>query len=96
MSKDELENKIKEFIEFAEKFSEHPLSKAIIAKATEMKMKTPDPTDFKTILGHGVDAHYGNKHILIGRKMMETEISEEANQLMSQVENEGKQSFQSR
>jgi heavy metal translocating P-type ATPase len=74
----------------AEKFSEHPLSKAIIAKAAEMSMKIPDPTDFKTIPGHGVDAHYGNKHILIGRKMMETEISEEANQLMNRVESEGK------
>ena len=74
----------------AEKFSEHPLSKAIIAKATEMKMKIPDPTDFKTIPGHGVDAHYGNKHILIGTKMIETELSEEANQLMSMVESEGK------
>jgi len=74
----------------AEKFSEHPLSKAIIAKATEMSMKIPDPTDFKTIPGHGVDAHYGNKHILIGTKMTETEISEEANQLTSMVESEGK------
>ncbi|MCL5950084.1 MAG: cation-translocating P-type ATPase, partial [Candidatus Bathyarchaeota archaeon] len=74
----------------AEKFSEHPLSKAIIAKATEMSLKIPDPTDFKTIPGQGVDAHFGNKHILIGRKMIETELSEEANQLMSRVENEGK------
>ena len=74
----------------AEKFSEHPLSKAIIAKANEIGMKIPDPTDFKTIPGHGVDAHYGNKHILIGRKMMETEISEEVNHFMSMIENEGK------
>jgi heavy metal translocating P-type ATPase len=74
----------------AEKFSEHPLSKAIIAKASEMGMKIPDPTDFKTIPGHGVEAHFGGKHILIGRKMMETAISEEANQLMSRVESEGK------
>jgi heavy metal translocating P-type ATPase len=74
----------------AEKFSEHPLSKAILAKANEMNMKIPDPKDFKTIPGHGVDAHYGNKHILVGRKMMETEISEEANHLMGMIENEGK------
>jgi heavy metal translocating P-type ATPase len=74
----------------AEKFSEHPLSTAIIAKATEISMKIPDPTDFKTIPGHGVDAHYGNKHILIGRKMMDTEGSEEAYRLMSEVESEGK------
>ncbi len=74
----------------AEKFSEHPLSKAIITKATEMNMKVPDPTDFKTIPGHGVEAYYGNKHILVGRKIMETEISEDANQLINMVENEGK------
>jgi heavy metal translocating P-type ATPase len=74
----------------AEKFSEHPLSKAIIAKATEMSMKIPDPTDFKTIPGYGVDAHFGNNHILIGRKMMDAEISEEANQLKTHVESEGK------
>lgn len=74
----------------AEKFSEHPLSKAITSKATEMGMKIPDPTDFKTIPGQGVDAHYGNKHILIGKKMMETTLSEDANQLMSRVESEGK------
>jgi heavy metal translocating P-type ATPase len=74
----------------AEKFSEHPLSKAIIAKATEMNLKIPDPTDFKTIPGQGVDAHFGNKHILIGRKMTEAMISVEANQLMSKVESEGK------
>jgi heavy metal translocating P-type ATPase len=74
----------------AEKFSEHPLSKAITAKATEMSLKIPDPTDFKTIPGQGVDAHYGNKHIMIGRKMIETIISEEANQSMSRFEREGK------
>jgi P-type E1-E2 ATPase len=55
-----------------------------------MSMKIPDPTDFKTVPGQGVDAHYGNKHILIGTKMMETEISEEANKLISMVESEGK------
>jgi heavy metal translocating P-type ATPase len=74
----------------AEKFSEHPLSKAVIAKATDMKMKIPDPTDFKTIPGHGVEAYYGKQHILIGRKMIETAISPEANELMSSVESEGK------
>jgi heavy metal translocating P-type ATPase len=74
----------------AEKFSEHPLSKAINAKAAEMNLKVPDPADFKTTPGHGVEAHYGNKHILIGRKMIETQLSQEVNQLISKVESEGK------
>ncbi len=87
---DYFEADVIKYAAIAEKFSEHPLSKAIIAKAAEMDMEIPDPTDFKTIPGHGVDAHYGNKHILIGTKMMESEISEEANQLMNRVESEGK------
>jgi len=74
----------------AEKFSEHPLSKAVIAKATEMGLKIPDPTDFKTVPGLGVEAHYQGRHILIGRKMMDTAISEEASRLMNSVEDEGK------
>jgi P-type Cu+ transporter len=62
----------------AEKFSEHPLSKAVMAKASEMGIAVPDPKDFKTIPGHGVHAHYEGKHILIGRKMIDYEIPEEA------------------
>jgi heavy metal translocating P-type ATPase len=84
------ENDTIKYAAIAEKFSEHPLSKAIIAKATEMRMKIPDPTDFKTVPGQGVDAHYGNKHILIGRKMMETEFSEGANKFINKIESEGK------
>ena len=89
-SSDYSEKDVIKYAAIAEKFSEHPLSKAIIAKASEMSMKIPDPTDFKTIPGHGVDAHYGNKHILIGRKMMKRAISEETKQLISRVESEGK------
>jgi len=74
----------------AEKFSEHPLSKAITTKATEMGLKIPDPTDFKTIPGHGVEARYEGKHIFIGRKLMGSVISEEAERLMDGAESEGK------
>jgi heavy metal translocating P-type ATPase len=81
---------IMKYAAIAEKFSEHPLSKAIIAKASEMNLKIPDPTDFKTIPGQGVDAHYGSKHILIGRKLVETIFSEETNQYVSRVESDGK------
>jgi heavy metal translocating P-type ATPase len=79
-----------EFAAIAEKFSEHPLSKAVLAKATEMHLKVPDPADFKTIPGQGVMASYSGKQILIGRKMMENVISEEVVAFMGQVESEGK------
>ncbi len=74
----------------AEKFSEHPLSKAVLAKAVEMRLDIADPKDFKTIPGQGVEAYYGNKHILIGRRMMDLAFSKEADELISQVESEGK------
>ena len=74
----------------AEKFSEHPLSKAVLAKASEMHLDIGDPKDFKTIPGQGVEAHYGSKHILIGRRMMDLALSKEADVLIGQVENEGK------
>ncbi len=74
----------------AEKFSEHPLSKSVLAKATKMNLNVADPEDFKTIPGRGVDAHYSNKHILIGRRMIEGTISSEEAGLIEQVESEGK------
>jgi Cu+-exporting ATPase len=74
----------------AEKFSEHPLSKAVLAKAAEMHLTIENPKDFKTIPGHGVEAYFGKKHILIGRKMMDSSISKEADGLVEQVESEGK------
>jgi heavy metal translocating P-type ATPase len=84
------EKDLVKYAAIAEKFSEHPLSKAVIAKATEMGLKIPDPTDFKTVPGLGVEAHYQGSRILIGRKMMDNAISEEASKLMNSVEDEGK------
>jgi heavy metal translocating P-type ATPase len=84
------EGDIMRYAAISEKFSEHPLSKAIVSKAAEMNLEIPDPKDFKTVPGHGVEAHYGGKHILIGRRMMDGEISEEADLLIGQVESEGK------
>jgi heavy metal translocating P-type ATPase len=74
----------------AEKFSEHPLSKAILGKAAELQLEVADPGDFKTIPGRGVEAHYGSKSILIGRRMIEGAIPSEADSLLRQIENEGK------
>ncbi len=81
---------IMKYAAISEKFSEHPLSKAIVSKADEMNLQVPDPNDFKTIPGHGVEAHHGGKHILIGRRMMEGAISKEVDLLIAQVESEGK------
>jgi heavy metal translocating P-type ATPase len=84
------EKDVVKYAAIAEKFSEHPLSKAITTKAAEMGLKIPDPTDFKTIPGHGVEARFEGKRIFIGRKLMGNVISEEAERLMDGAESEGK------
>ena len=84
------ETDVVKYAAIAEKFSEHPLSKAVLAKAAEMRLEVADPKDFRTIPGQGIDAHYGTKHILIGRRMFDGPISKEADALSEQVESEGK------
>ena len=50
----------------AEKFSEHPLSKAILEKASELGIVVADPTDFEVVVGHGVKSHLSGVEILVG------------------------------
>jgi Cd2+/Zn2+-exporting ATPase len=50
----------------AEKFSEHPLSKAIVEKAHELGIMVADPTDFEVMVGHGVKSHLSGAEILVG------------------------------
>ena len=45
------EEEIVRYAAIAEKFSEHPISKAVVAKAMELGMSIPDPTEFKTVPG---------------------------------------------
>jgi heavy metal translocating P-type ATPase len=77
----------------AEKFSEHPLSQAIIKKAGEEKLTVPDPDSFQARLGHGIEAAYHGFSILAGkRKMLEQEairISDEAEGFINQAEERG-------
>lgn len=50
----------------AEKNSEHPISEAIINKANENGLATPDPEEFRADPGKGVFAKYNSKEIIIG------------------------------
>ena len=48
-----------------EQRSEHHLGDAIVAKAVERKVSTPEIVDFSAISGKGVEAKYGNTSILV-------------------------------
>ncbi|MFA4946152.1 MAG: heavy metal translocating P-type ATPase [Candidatus Micrarchaeia archaeon] len=63
------------FAAIAEKNSEHPLAKAILAKAG----RVPNPTAFKSVTGKGVKARYAGKEIAVGsRKLVKCGAKEDS------------------
>jgi heavy metal translocating P-type ATPase len=58
----------------AEKFSEHPLAKAVLDRASKEGICTQDPTNFKVLPGQGVIVNYEGKEILVGNeKLLQTQ-----------------------
>jgi Cd2+/Zn2+-exporting ATPase len=84
------ESEIVKYAAIAEKFSEHPISKAVTAKAAELGVSVPDPTEFKIVPGRGVAAYYGKQQILIGKGMVDIAFTEEEDRVISEFESEGK------
>jgi len=84
------EDEVVRYAAIAEKFSEHPISKAVMAKAMEAGIDIPDPTEFRIVPGSGVEASFGKHQISIGKGMMNAKFSEEENKVISEFENEGK------
>jgi Cu+-exporting ATPase len=52
----------------AESRSEHPLAKAILEKANELKIKLIEPKDFQAITGGGVRAKIDGYQVVVGTK----------------------------
>jgi heavy metal translocating P-type ATPase len=84
------ESEVVKYAAIAEKFSEHPISKAVTAKAAELAISVPDPTEFKIVPGRGVEAYYGKQQILIGKGMVDMAFTEEEDKVISAFEDEGK------
>lgn len=77
----------------AEKRSEHPLAQAIVRKAQELGIDSPDPESFEAIPGHGVKAVFNGEEILLGnRKLMGSHniVFEELEDRLRMLEEEGK------
>ena len=51
----------------AEKFSEHPLGRALLREATERGLSIPDPDAFTVLPGLGVEARIAGRNVLVGR-----------------------------
>lgn len=57
----------------AEKFSEHPLAKAVLEKANKQGICTEDPSNFEVLPGQGVVVSYQGKEVLAGNeKLLQT------------------------
>jgi heavy metal translocating P-type ATPase len=54
----------------AELKSEHPLSKAIIARAADLAIPVVDPDEFAYTPGKGVIAHYQGEEIIVGSRTL--------------------------
>jgi Cu+-exporting ATPase len=51
----------------AERYSEHPLGKAIVEAARERGLRLEEPTEFSAQAGHGVRARVGGHEVVVGR-----------------------------
>jgi Cu+-exporting ATPase len=77
----------------AEKGSEHPLGEAIVKGAAARNINVPDAQSFKAIAGHGVEAGFGGKRILLGTRKLMADNGIDVTHLnasMEKMENDGK------
>ena len=57
-----------------ERYSEHPLGKALVAHASEQALSLPAAEGFRAFPGRGVEAQVAQQHVLVGtRDLIETE-----------------------
>ncbi len=60
-------NDIVQMAAVAEKYSEHPLAKAVMSCARDAGVKTPEPDEFKVEIGKGVVAQWKGQQIAVGQ-----------------------------
>ncbi|MPM23250.1 Copper-exporting P-type ATPase [bioreactor metagenome] len=77
-----------------EQASEHPLSRAVVAKAKEEKLQLTDVQDFEALVGRGIQGKLENEVIRIGNiELMEDSditIREEDKQAIADLSDQGK------
>ncbi len=70
----------------AEKHSEHPLGEAIVRGAAARGLAVPDADRFSAIPGHGVEAEYNGRAILLGNRKLMRERGVDLASLLPRVE----------
>ncbi len=76
----------------AERSSEHPLGRAIVAAARDENLAIPIPDDFESLPGHGIRATVRGHQVVIGDRMLAREgivLPESAQSLVREMEASG-------
>jgi Cu+-exporting ATPase len=61
------ENELLRMAASAERYSEHPLAKAVVQAATDRSIALEEPSAFTAETGHGVRAVIGGREVVVGR-----------------------------
>jgi len=56
------------YASIAEKYSEHPLARAILAAGKQQELDVPDPDDFSSAAGIGVQAEWNGDKLFVGKQ----------------------------
>jgi len=87
------QNEVLRLAAIAEMGSEHPLGEAIVRGAKRLNLEIPEPSQFKTVPGKGVDARWEGREILVGNRRLLREagvlIDRHENSILS-LEEQGK------
>ncbi len=74
--------------------SEHPLSKAVVSKAEELKIALAEAQDFKAIVGKGIEGSVEGKQVRIGNLAMMADnnitVTKNDNQQLDDLSDQGK------
>jgi len=62
------EDEVLRLAAIAEKYSEHPLARSVMALARERDIVVSDPDEFRIEIGMGITAKSGNRQILVGKE----------------------------
>ncbi len=65
---DKSEEEVLRLTAVAEKYSEHPLARAVMTLAKERNIEVPDPDEFRVEIGMGVTARLNGRQIFVGKK----------------------------
>jgi P-type Cu+ transporter len=70
----------------AEKRSEHPLGRAIVAKAKAYPLAVPDPAEFQSIPGQGVVVKTAAREVILGNRKLLQERGISSSSSLAQIE----------